>query len=73
MDYLTKWPEVFQAKDQTSLTIAKVLVEFITLHGVPNQLLSDQGTSFLSKKQKRSIPLLITTKVMDSSKDLIVL
>ena len=27
MDYLTKWPEVFAAMDQTALTIAKLLVE----------------------------------------------
>ena len=27
MDYLTKWPEVFAATDQTALTIAKLLVE----------------------------------------------
>ena len=42
VDYLTKWPEVFPARDQSSLTIAKVLVEqIIPTHGVPSQLLSD--------------------------------
>ena len=30
MDYLTKWPEVFPTKDQTSLIVAKLLVEHIT-------------------------------------------
>ena len=50
MDYLTKWPEAFATSDQTSLTIAKLLVErIISRHGVPHQLLSDRGPAFLSK------------------------
>ena len=49
MDYLTKWPEVFPTKDQTAPTIAKLLVEkIISRHGVPSELLSDRGPSFLS-------------------------
>ena len=50
MDYLTKWPEVFPVKDQTSLTIARILVEqIVPRHGVPSELLSDRGAAFLSK------------------------
>ena len=50
MDYLTKWPEVFPAKDQSAYTIAKTLVEkVIPRHGDPAQLLSDCGAAFLSK------------------------
>lgn len=50
VDYLTKWPEVFASADQTSPTIARLLVEeVIARHGVPGELLSDRGTSFLSK------------------------
>ena len=50
MDYLTKWPEVYATPDQTAPTIARLLVEeIISRHGVPNQLLSDRGPSFLSK------------------------
>ena len=49
VDYLTKWPEVYATRDQTAPTIAKLLVEeVISRHGVPNQLLSDRGPSFLS-------------------------
>ena len=43
VNYLTKWPEVFTVKDQTALTIAKLLVTEI----VP-RLLSDRGTFLLS-------------------------
>ena len=43
------WPEVFPVRDQTALTIAKLLVEeVICRHGVPTELLSDRGTNFLS-------------------------
>jgi len=50
MDYLTKWPEVFATSDQTSLTIAELLVKnVISCHGVPAELLSDCGTVFSSK------------------------
>ena len=50
MDYLTKWPEVFATRDQTSLTIAELLVEkVISRHGVPAELLSDRGQVFLSR------------------------
>ena len=36
MDYLTKWPEVFATSDQTSLTIAELLVKnIVSQHGVP--------------------------------------
>ena len=50
VDYLTKWPEVFAVPDQTSLTIARLLVErLVSRHGVPRELLSDRGAAFLSK------------------------
>ena len=50
IDYLTKWPEVYPTRDQSSLTIARLLVEhIIPQHGVPSQLLSDRGATFLSK------------------------
>ena len=50
VDYQSKWPYIFPAKDQSAYTIAKMLVEkIIPKHGVPAQLLSDHGTAFLSK------------------------
>lgn len=57
VDYLTKWPEVFPSPDQTTLTIAKLLVEqIIPRHGVPKELLSDHGPTFLSKVMCEGIP-----------------
>ena len=49
MDYLTKWVEAFATSDQQSETIARLLAENIVCrHGVPEELLSDRGTNFLS-------------------------
>ena len=59
MDYLTKWPEVFPTRDQTSITIARLLVEqIVPRHGVPVELLSDRGAAFLSKLMEEVYSLL---------------
>ena len=64
MDYLTKWPEVFPARNQTSLTIARLLVEhIIPRHGTQKELLSDRGTVFLSKLMADVYKLLGLKKV----------
>jgi len=49
MDYLTKWVEAFPMGNQSSKTIAKLLIDnVICCHDVSNQLLSDRGTNLLS-------------------------
>lgn len=64
MDYLTKWPEVFPARNQNSLTIARLLVEhIIPRHGIPRELLSDRGAAFLSKLMADVYKLLGLKKV----------
>ena len=68
VEYLTKWPEVYAAADQTAPTIAKLLVEeIISRHGVPRQLLSDRGPSFLSKLMYEVCQLLGVTKINTSA------
>ena len=50
VDSLTKWPEVFPVPDQS---VAKLLVEeVVSRHGVPSEILSDRGQSFLSGLMK---------------------
>ena len=64
MDYLTKWPEVFAVPDQTAATIAQLLVEeVVSRHGVPTEILSDRGRSFLSGLMKEVEVLLGFHKV----------
>ena len=49
MDYLTKWVEAFPLPDQTSESIARLLVDHVICrHGVPKELLSDRGSNLLS-------------------------
>ena len=64
VDYLTKWPEVFATKDQTALTIAHLLVEYvISRHGVPTELLSDRGPAFTSQLLKEVCDLMGIKKI----------
>ena len=49
LDYLTKWVEAYAPPDQTSKTIATLLVnEVVCRHGVPEVLISDRGSNLLS-------------------------
>jgi len=53
VDYLTKWPEAIATPDCKAETIAKFIYEeIITRHGVPKEILSDRGTSFLNRVVK---------------------
>ena len=53
MDYETKRPEAFALKNMTSETVADCLVEVTARLGVPNEVLSDNGTNFTSKVMAR--------------------
>jgi hypothetical protein len=49
-DYMTRWVEAVPIPDQKAETVAKVFITtIITRHGVPQKLLTDKGTNFLSK------------------------
>ena len=49
LDYLTKWVEAFAIPDQRAETIARLFVENVVCrHGIPEELLSDRGTNFMS-------------------------
>jgi hypothetical protein len=56
MDYITKWTKVVPLKNMTH----KEVIEFITKHiihrfGIPQTLMTDQGTSFVSSQVKEFI------------------
>ena len=48
-----KWPEAYPVPDQSAATVARLLVEeIISRHGVPAEILSDRGRTFLSGLMK---------------------
>ncbi|GFX34452.1 retrovirus-related Pol polyprotein from transposon 412 [Trichonephila clavipes] len=59
MDYFTKWPEVYPIPDQEAPTVAEAVVQhWISRYGVPLQLHSDQGRTFVSAVLKGVCELL---------------
>ena len=65
MDHLTKWPEAFAVIDQKAETIARLLVEEIECcHAIPDELLSDKGSNFLSSLIQEICKLLGVKKVL---------
>ena len=53
MDYATKWPEPFALKNILSETIVDYLMELTAHLGIPTELLSDNGTNFISRVMKQ--------------------
>ena len=66
MDYATRYPEVIPLKRIDAESVAEALVNIFTRIGVPTEILSDQGTQFLSGVMSEvscllSIKQLVTT------------
>ncbi|GBO06936.1 Transposon Tf2-6 polyprotein [Araneus ventricosus] len=47
-DYFTRYPETYALPNIQSHNVAKVLIDFISRHGVMQTLYSDRGSNFLS-------------------------
>uniref|UniRef100_A0A667YIB5 Gypsy retrotransposon integrase-like protein 1 n=1 Tax=Myripristis murdjan TaxID=586833 RepID=A0A667YIB5_9TELE len=57
-DYATKYPEVFPLKSIKARHIAFCLVQFFSRVGFPREILTDQGTNFMSTLLKQVYQLL---------------
>ena len=53
MDYATKWPEAFALRNVTTETIVNCIIKVTTRIGVPQELLTDNGSNFMSKVMKK--------------------
>ena len=53
MDYTTKWPEAFALKNATAETIVDCLIELTARVGIPEEIVTDNGTDFMSKVMKQ--------------------
>ena len=49
VDYATRYPEAVPVKDITTQTVAEALVDMFSRLGIPEEILHDQGTQFLSE------------------------
>ena len=66
VDYATRYPEAEPLKDIHAETVAEALVNFFTRVGIPREILSDQGSQFMSAVMKEvcrllSVKQLVTT------------
>ena len=48
IDYATRYPDAVPLRNQEATTVADALMEIFSRVGVPRELLSDQGTNFMS-------------------------
>ena len=53
MDYATKWPEAYALKNCTADTVVNCLIDLCARVGIPQELLKDNGTNFISKVVKQ--------------------
>lgn len=64
VDHFSRYTEFFALPDQTSETIASVLVHrYLTKYGIPKELITDQGASFTSELMKEMCKLLKIRKL----------
>jgi len=58
VDYATRYPEVQPLKDIHTETVAEALVSMFARVGIPREILSDQGSQFISSVMKEVCRLL---------------
>ena len=47
-DYATRYPEAIPLRNITAKKVTEVLIEIFARHGIPGEILTDQGTNFTS-------------------------
>ena len=53
MDYATRWLEAYALKNCTADTVVNCLIDLCARVGIPQELLTDNGTNFISKVVKQ--------------------
>ncbi|GIX88677.1 reverse transcriptase [Caerostris darwini] len=61
-DYFTKYAEVYPVKNIQSSTVCKVLIDFISRHGIMRVLYSDRSSNFISAAMQEVYELLGISK-----------
>ena len=52
IDAYSKWPEVHVMESTTTETVTKHLQQIFATHGIPHQIVSDNGLHFMAEKFK---------------------
>ena len=63
IDYATRYPEAFPLRNQEAETVADALVNLFSRVGVARELLTDQGSNFMSDLMKQVCKLLTVNKI----------
>ena len=58
MDYATRCPEAIPTRSTTAKVLARELLQVFTRLGLPKEVLTDQGTNFMSQMLKEMWQLL---------------
>ena len=66
MDYATRYPEAIPLRNTSAKTIAKELFQVVTRVGLPKEILTDQGTPFMSRVTRELCKLLKVTQLRTS-------
>lgn len=66
IDHFTKWVELFPLSEISAKTVANRLMSMFLRHGIPETLLSDQGTNYQSELMAEFCELLDIHKVRTS-------
>ena len=66
MDYATKWPEAFALRNVTAETIVNYLIEVTARIGVQQELLTDNGSNFMSKVMKKYCSMTVIKQIRTS-------
>lgn len=66
VDYATKYPEAIPLKDQEASTVANALISLFSRVGIARELLTDQGSNFMSELMLEVCRLLQISKLHTS-------
>lgn len=66
MDFTTRYPEAIPLRKIDSATVADALCEVFTRLGIPDEILTDQGSNFLSNLMKKIMETLQVKQIKTS-------
>ena len=66
VDYATRYPEAVPLRNISAKSVAQALFQVISRVGVPKEILTDQGTSFMSRTLRELYGLLSITSIRTS-------